>query len=256
MIHLLHIENLKLLPVLPLLYFQAKKVRKNTPILPPALNPKGVTGSVKNELARILIIGESTMAGLGVVYHADGFSGALSESVSQLTEKKVIWEVHAKSGYTVQQLNDRIIKHIQGQFDLIVIGVGGNDAFTLNTTQQWSKDILKMIQLLRSKFPAAKIVFINMPPIHAFPGFTPLLQKTLGNRVELLGRRLKQLADRIQNVYYINEKIELNKWKQKHNKTYSTEAFFSDGIHPSKRTYQTWAKEVAAFIIDQNLLDR
>ena len=252
----LHLENLKLLPILPFLYFDAKKVRKHTPILPPAENPNGVSKSDNKDQLRVLILGESTMAGLGVKKHAEGFPGAFADNISKLTGKQIIWEVHAKSGYTVKQINERIIQNINGQFDLIVIGVGGNDAFTLNTTGNWSRDILIMIESLISKFPSSKCVFINMPPIHAFPGFTPLLKKTLGKRVELLGRKLKQLTDRIQNVFYIEEKIELDQWKQKFDLENNSEDFFSDGVHPSKLTYQTWAKQVANYILDEKILDR
>jgi lysophospholipase L1-like esterase len=35
------------------------------------------------------------------------------------------------------------------------------------------------------------------------------------------------------------------------NKKYKESDFFSDGIHPSKLTYQTWAKEMAIFLFEK-----
>ena len=56
------------LSLLPVLYFQGKKIKKEIPKLPEAKNPKGfVNGNFKDTL-HLLSIGESTIAGVGVEY--------------------------------------------------------------------------------------------------------------------------------------------------------------------------------------------
>jgi hypothetical protein len=71
--------------------------------------------------------------------------------------------------------------------DLIVIGLGGKDAFTLSDQRNWSLHIRSLVIELKRRFGETPIVFINMPPIKAFPAFTPLIKYSIGNLVEILG---------------------------------------------------------------------
>ncbi|MEQ8703403.1 MAG: hypothetical protein RIC19_05770 [Phaeodactylibacter sp.] len=49
--------------------------------------------------------------------------------------------------------------------DLIVIGLGGNDAFRLNPPWRWRRNIRELITALRQRFSETPVVFTNMPPI-------------------------------------------------------------------------------------------
>jgi lysophospholipase L1-like esterase len=69
----------------------------------------------------------------------------------------------------------------------------------------------------------------------------------IGKKVDILGRGLFEVTQ-IPNVFYFKDKITLDTWVLKMNKEYKDADFFSDGIHPSKLTYQTWAKEMAIFL--------
>ncbi|MDB9836325.1 hypothetical protein OAC51_05425 [Flavobacteriaceae bacterium] len=77
-----------------------------------------------------------------------------------------------------------------------MIGLGGNDAFELNTPRKWKKDVRQLINNIKVKFKEVTIVFINMPPIREFPAFTSLIQFTIGNLVEILGEELKTCSKR------------------------------------------------------------
>ncbi|MGB3179861.1 MAG: hypothetical protein WBB45_00620 [Cyclobacteriaceae bacterium] len=85
-----------------------------------------------------------------------------------------------------------------------------------------------------------------MPSIKEFPAFTPLIRFTIGNLVEILGEALEEVVGDYPNVYYSSEKITLKTWIDRFDLNTEQEAFFSDGVHPSKLTYQTWAKDVAS----------
>ena len=64
-------------PLLPFLYFQGKNIRKKVPKLPEAKEPKGFINGNFNKTLNILSIGESTIAGVGVGHHKNGFTGSL-----------------------------------------------------------------------------------------------------------------------------------------------------------------------------------
>jgi len=230
------------------MYYQGKQIRATIPQLPEAKGTAGMYSSQKtsDKLLKVLTIGESTIAGVGVNTHEEGFSGALAKEISELFDVDVQWKVYARSGYTAREVTAEIIPGItENEADLIVIGLGANDAFTLNHPARWRTEIRSLIEALKAKFPEAAIIFCNMPPIKEFPAFTSLIKFTVGNLVEILGKELQKVVEDYQDVRYCEEKITLHGWIDKFKLSGNKEDFFSDGVHPSKLTYQIWAKAVA-----------
>ena len=154
------------IPLLPLMYYQGKRIRASVPKLPEA---KGLAGSFqineKNERPiKIISIGESTIAGVGVETHEEGFTGTLAKEISKLFNFNVDWRVYARSGYTAKRVENKIIPKInESTADLIIVGLGGNDAFTLNRPTKWKNEIDSLIKSIKTKFPGTVIIFCNMP---------------------------------------------------------------------------------------------
>jgi len=228
---------------------QGKKIRANVPQLPEAQEPRGFKYEDTHITKRILIIGESTMAGVGVSTHQQGFAGHIASELSNKWKHNIEWYVYAKSGYTVKKLNERVLPSIkENEADLILIGVGANDAFELSTPWKWKKNIKKMIALIRARFPNTPVVFLNVPPIKHFPAFPQLMRLTIGNLVLLLGDMLKKESQNHDLVYYNSEELNFSNWSKKFKLDKEIEDYFSDGVHPSGITYEIWAKDMAQFI--------
>ena len=237
-------------PLLPLMYYQGKKIRNSVPVLPEAEGIEGICKGIKNENLNIIFIGESTIAGVGVATHEEGFAGTFAADLANQLCKNVHWKVYAKSGYTAQKMADKLVpKIMENKVDLIVIGVGANDAFKLNTPQKWRTDVTNLIGVLKTKFEDTPIFFLNMPPIKEFPAFTPLIKFSIGNLVEIFGEEMQKITPKFDNVYYNAEVITLDFWIKKLSNNNKNGDFFSDGVHPSKLTYQTWAKDAVDFIV-------
>ncbi len=66
----------------------------------------------------------------------------------------------------------------------------------------------------------------------------------------MLGEELSHLVQQYDRVYFSSEVITLADWLKKLDNGHGLTKwdFFSDGVHPSKLTYQTWARELAKFI--------
>jgi lysophospholipase L1-like esterase len=236
------------LPLLPIMYWQGKRVRASVPDLPEAEGVEGQCHSNERtgDTWKVISIGESTIAGVGVKTHEEGFTGTFANELSRLFDRNVAWKVYAQSGCTAKEAGSTLIpKIIEKQADLIIIGLGGNDAFTLNRPSKWNTQIRLVIQSIKTKFPEAVIIFCHMPPIKEFPAFTTLMKFTLGNLVEILGEELKTIVNDYENTFYFGEKITLKGWIDKFGLSAQKESFFSDGVHPSKLAYQTWAKDIA-----------
>ena len=247
------------IPLLPILYFQAKRIRKSVPQLPEAKGIEGKCSPSKkyDKTVSILTLGESTIAGVGVESHEEGFTGTLANQLANKLHVNTHWKVQAKSGFTAKEVTTKLVPTLTDSFfDIIFIGLGGNDAFQLNTPWKWQRDCKLLIKSIKEKYPEAIIVFCNMPPIKEFPAFTPLAKFVLGNLGEILGDSLSVVVEQFDDVFYFKEKITLEDWMRRFDLQVSKEDFFSDGVHPSKLTYQTWARDIARKIDeDEGILD-
>ena len=244
-------------PLLPLLYFDAKRVRRKIPQLHEASNTEGFCKSDESSEIplKLLTIGESTIAGVGVESHETGFSGTLAKELSEKTSKGVEWKVYAKSGYSSKDIIEKILPSIdEKEVDIIVLGMGANDAFTLNTPGQWKKNIIEIITHLQTKYPQVQICFTSMPPIKKFPAFSFSMRFVLGNLVEILGEELARTVQSFENVSYHDKPIDVHKWCGKLGIEPKPELFFSDGVHPSELTYQIWAKDTALEISKSSVI--
>ena len=237
------------IPLLPLMYYQGKKIKESVPRLPEAINPSGYVDMGAKKTKNILLIGESTFAGVGVSTHEDGFCGTFSKELAHNINENIRWEVLAKSGYTAGKVGRELIPQINAkELDLIIIGLGGNDAFTLNSPKKWGRNVKKLISLIREKFPNTPIFLTNMPPIKEFPAFTKTIKLVVGNLVEILGETLDEIANDEKLVYYNDEVVTISTWTKRYNIENNISNFFSDGVHPSQLTYQTWAVDFAKFV--------
>ncbi|MFT4834678.1 MAG: lysophospholipase L1-like esterase [Flavobacteriaceae bacterium] len=240
------------IPLLPIMYLQGKRIRASIPKLPEAMGLMGSCRVIDKNVKslNLMTIGESTIAGVGVATHEEGLTGTLAKELSHAMQVNASWHVYARSGYTAVNISKKLIPIIEEKnIDLIVIGLGGNDAFKLNSPRKWTRDVSAVIEQLQGKYPNTPIVFINMPPIKEFPAFTPLIKSIVGNLIELLGEALKKTVVRYENVYYFGEIITIDTWRSRYNIDPLHAEFFSDGVHPSKLTYQTWAKDIATRIL-------
>lgn len=204
---------------------------------------------------KLLFIGESTMAGVGVLHHQESFCGHLAQEIARLASRSVGWKVYAKSGYTAANILDKIVPEItETSADLIVIGLGANDAFRLNNPNRWNITIRRLIKSLQANFLHTPLAFISVPPVREFPSFTPLLKDTIGRLIDLLGDELASITHEAPQIYYHGHRLTLSEWRDRHGIESHPTTFFSDGVHPTALTYQLWAKDFAAFLWDKEVL--
>jgi lysophospholipase L1-like esterase len=243
------IKAILAIPFLPIIYFQARSIKAKFPVLPEAEGSKGLAPSSHNKRLRVLTIGESSIAGVGVKTHEEGFTGTLARELATFFNLSVEWKVYAKRGFTAKKVEEMLVPQItEKEFDLVVIGVGGNDTFQLNNPTRWKKDVQSLIQSLKGKFKDAPIVFINMPPIKELPAFTKTIKLVLGNLENILSEELDKLVRLHKDTYYYSNSITMSDWRERFNVPSENAIFFSDGVHPSKLAYQVWARDVAGFI--------
>lgn len=235
-------------PLLPFLYIQGLYIQRKVRKLPEAEGDSGITGKHFDNIKHILIIGESTMAGVGSLMHQTSFAGTLASKLSEKLKVKIHWKVYAKRGLTINQITKQIIPSItESRVDLIIIGIGGNDTFALRSPIRWIKHIKELTTLLKRKYNAP-IAFLNMPPIQDFPAFSYPLKVSLGRLSEILRKSLHKFTAKTPEVFFNHKVIRIKDWVQKYDHIDKAD-LFSDGVHPSEITYQLWAKDFANYLL-------
>lgn len=241
------------IPLLPFFILQGRKARRNIPRLPEAaLNKTGVAGEGSDTPLRLLTIGESAIAGVGVADHKDGFSGQLANALSTHISRPVEWTVVARSGYDARAAQRNLVQLVPNDpFDLIIIGLGGNDTFYLNSPLVFRRQMVLLIRGLRAKLPNVPIVIASLPPVGAFPALPGLVRRGLGVLVNLHGIALRRLPYRFSKVFFPGGPLKASAWIQKGQ---DPADFFSDGIHPSALTYRLWAEDTLRFMVRKGVV--
>ena len=219
------------LPLVPFLYWQGRRVRKKVGRLPDA---EGATVGKYGESAEtinLLVIGESTVAGVGASNHAEALSGQLAKYLSLELNKSVRWHVLGESGITVNETLERLVPHLpKDEMDFIVIALGGNDTFKVSSPNRWRNGMKKLIEITRENYPNCVIFLANTPRVKDFTVLPPTLKSVLWRISLLHHENAKTLVKEYKNVYYYDEAGGV------------ADGFFADGVHPSAHGYALWAE--------------
>ncbi len=224
----------------PLLYAQGLYTRSKISRLPEARGPRKGRVMGSSNVLRVLLLGESTVAGVGAADHNEGLAGQTAVAVNGVTGATVDWRVHAANGLTAAGLRASL-KELPADIraDLIVIGLGVNDVFRMQGPVQWEKDLRALIDEVRERCGFAPVMLSAMPPIGHFPGLPQPLRSVLGLRARLLDDATEKLADKMAGVYFVPLQFDPD-----------PSLFSSDGIHPSTKTYALWGQAIAHAALD------
>ena len=220
------------LPVSPLLYLQGRYTRRKVGLLPDAAGERtGVIGGA-GEAVKLLVIGESTVAGLGARTHKEALAGQFAERLAGRTGRSVEWTVIGKNGVTARRTIDELVPQIPDkQFDFILLGIGGNDVMKLSSPKKWRRDMLELLGILRDKNPNAVIFISNCPMIVLSPVIPHPIKFLLWELSKMHDRNIRDFTGEMDRVHYYPQPVDVE-----------LEGFFADGIHPSEQGYSDWAE--------------
>lgn len=223
----------------PVLLLQGLYIKKRTPELPEPVGPRaGIIGD--GELMRILIVGDSAAAGVGVLEQFDALSGQLIKELS--LRYCVHWRLIAKTGLNTQELIEELNSVDENNVDIVVSSLGVNDVTSGTSCKQFKRQQLDLYSLLLDRFSARHIIVNKVPPMHEFPALPQPLRWFLGNRAQALNIELSELVASDSRLNLMSIDFPVDK-----------EFFADDGFHPSKKAYQFWGEKLAVLICDLNV---
>lgn len=215
-------------PLLPVLLLQGRRVRQSTPQLPAAAGPdQGSAGD--GEPLKLLVLGESTVAGIGAASHHEGLAGRLGAALAAASGRAVHWRAVGESGVTAHQTVALLDRLGDAQFDAAVIALGVNDTKKLRSVSRFTKDIAALVAALRERAGPVPVALSSVPPMARFPSLPWPLRSIMGTRSAALDEGLQRLAARLENVRHVSVNVpEGDHW------------FCSDRFHPSPEGYAFW----------------
>lgn len=233
---MLDLPTVALVAGLPVLIPQAAWVRYRTPRLPEAGgDPHGATPGSGPAL-RVVVLGESTVAGVGAEQYADGLSACLAERLAARTARPVGWRAVGRSGATARSARAELTPRLAGlEADALVLVLGVNDVLGLGSAAQWSADLHALIDAAWSALRApCPTVVSPLPPLGEFACFPQPLRAFLGLRATAFDAVTRAVAaERGLVVAPALPRL-------------TPEVFATDGFHPSAAGYAAWAEGLAA----------
>jgi lysophospholipase L1-like esterase len=219
----------------PVLVLQGRQVRRTVPRLPEAAGPK--EGEVAGALPaiRLLVLGESTVAGVGAPTHDDGLAGHTARALARATGRAVRWRALGRNGATADITRRELLEPAADlRADVAVIALGVNDTLRFHGPGRWTRDLHGLIAALRARCGEIPIVLSAVPPAGRVLAFPRLLRTTLGLRAQLLDRAAVRLARRSARVSHVPTPPWFLDAIDRH--------FCEDGFHPSPSGYALWGR--------------
>ncbi|WP_368186011.1 SGNH/GDSL hydrolase family protein [Aestuariibius sp. HNIBRBA575] len=229
-------------PLAPILIWQGLTVRRHALLLAEPIGPR--KGTTRSQIStdthlRLLIIGDSSAAGVGVDHQEDALLGQLIARLSQ--SMHVTWQLEAKTGATTPST----LQHLQhldpDHFDVALIVLGVNDVTRNASLRPWIAQQNRLRALLRAKFGVQHILVNDLPPMGRFPLLPTPLRQILGQDAARLGRALAANVAKEPDVTFVPITV-----------PYAPKYIAKDGFHPSKAAYDLWADMLAPQITTKN----
>ena len=217
----------------PILLTQGFKVRRNIVRLPEAKGQReGKAGD--GETLKLMILGDSAAAGVGVDQQKDALSGQLAHILSQ--RYSLSWKLLAKTGETTHSVQHLLSNTGNEEFDVIVISLGVNDVTSGKSCRTFVSQTGELIARLEEMFSPKQIVFTGLPPMGHFPALPNPLRWYLGRQSQQFDRALKETVTALGWDYFSQDM------------TPEPHLIARDGFHPGAPVYKLWAQGVAQLI--------
>ena len=223
----------------PLLLAQALHARRAIFKLPEAAGPR--RGSLGHGAAalRLLIVGDSSAAGVGVEHQDQALSGRLSHALAHTLGQRVQWQLCARSG--INSLQASGLLDDADAADVAVVVTGVNDVVDQLRPARALAARAQLLQALRQRCAIRHTVMTAVPPMQGFAGLPQPLRWMAGRDAAAHDAALAAWAAAQADVSHLPFKLPLD----------DVRLLASDGFHPGAPLYLLWGEALAWHIASQ-----
>lgn len=227
---------------LPVYIWQGLGVRKRSLRMPPPDHTGWIHSPdrAKGEPLKILLIGDSSAAGVGARTVEASLGGQLPGLLSEQTSRPVSVRIAGFNSATCAHIRDHAVPNIEREsFDYIALNIGTNDAKNFHTGRRFCRDFGTLIYALKARYPAATIIWSGVLDLRDVPALPSPLNKILSIRSRIINRNGRILCKERGALAPEAE------WDV------VPENFAVDGFHASEKGYREWAEGLAGYIAER-----
>jgi lysophospholipase L1-like esterase len=226
----------------PLLVAQALITRRRMPRLPEASGRRqGVAGAARAQPLRLLITGDSSAAGVGVVSQRQALAVQLAEHLAAACHARVHWRLVARSGMTTAQTLHLLQRDaVHQQADVAVVVTGVNDVVEQVPSQRAVSSREALANWLRNGHGVQHVVFAPLPPIHHFPGLPQPLRWVAGADARRHNAAMRRWVRTRGDVSCVDMHMPL-----------TAGMMADDGFHPGEPVYRYCAEAITRHVASQ-----
>ena len=221
----------------PLLIAQGLWVRRQVPKLPEASGRREGIGGRGNPL-RILIVGDSSAAGVGAAHQDQALAGGLLAALNG--HFRIHWKLIARSGWSTPELRRALQTEPVSSFDVALTATGLNDITARRPLRRCLEEQIRLVDLLKRRFAVKQVLISGMPPVKRFPSLPEPLRGCIGDRAARLDKAIHAWSANQPDCDPIRLDFSLR-----------PETMAPDGFHPGPRIYACWAEAAATQIINR-----
>jgi lysophospholipase L1-like esterase len=225
---------------LPVYVWQGVGVRLRTERLVPAEGPVIHHVAGAGEPVRLLVLGDSSAASVGIGRTEDGLAHQLSLLIAERTGRAVAWRAAGFNSATAGQLRDYVVPNLSAEpWTHIVLSIGTNDTKNFHTVRRFKKEFGGLVYALRAKWPEARIVWspvVEFTRVPAMPAALGRILETRAGLINAMGTRLCRERGAIPatRLPILDPRA----------------GFSTDGFHASAAGYRNWAGHMADFVLE------
>jgi lysophospholipase L1-like esterase len=223
------LSRLIALALSPVLMVQARHLRHVIPILPEADTPWD--GAIDGpDPVRILVLGDSTAAGVGVTSQLDALPGNIARAIRDHWERGSMWSAVGKNGGTAHDIVENYLDEAcSAEYDLIFLSIGANDVLGARSRGAFRRDVRTILRRLRSANPSALILMSSLPAFFRFEGMPNPLRWVLYLHSQSLESAARKFVRGEPGVIMSTPPP-----------PYTVGFFARDRFHPSATGYRDW----------------
>jgi lysophospholipase L1-like esterase len=227
--------------LLPLLIAQALDARRRAPVLPEADGPRqGVVGPAGAAAVRLLIVGDSSAAGVGVDHQDRALAGYLARTVAQRSACRVAWQLKARTGVTTAGALALLDQDRPAPADVAVAVLGVNDVIEQVPTHRALAQRQRLADWLMEHAGVGHVVFAPLPPVEDLPLLREPLRTIAGRDARRHDEAVARWAATRGDVSHVPIALRLD-----------ASVLAVDGFHPAEPVYRHCGEALGRFITDE-----
>ncbi len=225
------------LALAPVLLHQGRGVRRTALRLPEAAGPRqGVAGDGEPRL-RLLVVGDSSAAGVGLRHQSQALALPLASLLAQRLDGAVAWQLVAQTGLDTRGALALVERSDVALADVVVTVLGVNDVTSQQPARGFVADSARLWTQLRQRTGARWAVVCGLPPMELLTAMPQPLRWYLGRYAAGLDAALCRWAGG-EGLGFCGLR-----W------TADPALLAPDGFHPGAALYPQWALRLADQIV-------